>query len=158
MHAHCITVSDELPYLRVPLHTVIKLTPVAYGCRSEQIKFNIEAVDTHRPRPPVCLVVLCLVSDELPYLRVPLHTVFKLTPVAYGCRSEQIKFDIAAADTYRPRPPVCLVVCYIFCFHFQYWRVVWKNWQLATVESNNWHSVLLPLTSSNADQFHHETR
>jgi len=50
-------VTDELPYIRVPLHTVIKLTPVAYGCRSEHIKFNIDAVDTHRPRPPVCLVV-----------------------------------------------------------------------------------------------------
>ena len=51
-------VSDELPYIRVPLHTIIKLTPVAYGCRSEQISFNIEAVDTHRPRPPVCLTVV----------------------------------------------------------------------------------------------------
>jgi len=50
--------SDELPYIRVPLHTIIKLTPVAYGCRSEHIKFDIEAVDTHRPRPKVCL--LCL--------------------------------------------------------------------------------------------------
>jgi len=56
---------------------------------------------------------LCLVSDALPYIRVPLHTVFKLTPVAYGCRSDQIKFNIEAADTYRPRPPVCLVVCCI---------------------------------------------
>jgi broad specificity phosphatase PhoE len=43
---------DELPYIRVPLHTVIKLTPVAYGCRSEHVKFDIEAADTHRPRPP----------------------------------------------------------------------------------------------------------
>ena len=51
----CI-LSDELPYIRVPLHTIIKLTPVAYGCRSEQIKFDIEAVDTHRPRPKVCLL------------------------------------------------------------------------------------------------------
>jgi len=50
-------VSDELPYIRVPLHCIIKLTPVAYGCRSDRIHFNIEAVDTHRPRPPVCLVV-----------------------------------------------------------------------------------------------------
>lgn len=45
--------SDELPYLQVPLHTVIKLTPVAYGCRVEYIKIPIEAVDTHRPKPPV---------------------------------------------------------------------------------------------------------
>ncbi|XP_063933069.1 6-phosphofructo-2-kinase/fructose-2,6-bisphosphatase 1 isoform X3 [Zophobas morio] len=43
--------ADELPYLRVPLHTIIKLTPVAYGCRVEHIKLPIEAVDTHRDKP-----------------------------------------------------------------------------------------------------------
>lgn len=37
----------------MPLHSVIKLTPVAYGCRVEYIKIPIEAVDTHRPKPPV---------------------------------------------------------------------------------------------------------
>lgn len=45
--------SDELPYLEVPLHTVIKLTPVAYGCRVEYVSLSIEAVDTHRPKPSV---------------------------------------------------------------------------------------------------------
>uniref|UniRef100_A0A1B6LHY8 Uncharacterized protein n=2 Tax=Graphocephala atropunctata TaxID=36148 RepID=A0A1B6LHY8_9HEMI len=44
--------ADELPYLNVPLHTVIKLTPVAYGCRVEHFKLGIDAVDTHRPKPP----------------------------------------------------------------------------------------------------------
>ncbi|XP_034241856.1 6-phosphofructo-2-kinase/fructose-2,6-bisphosphatase isoform X3 [Thrips palmi] len=43
--------ADELPYLNVPLHTVIKLTPVAYGCKVEYIKLPIEAVDTHRAKP-----------------------------------------------------------------------------------------------------------
>lgn len=46
-------VPDELPYLRVPLHTIIKLTPVAYGCRVEHIKLPIDAVDTHRDKPKV---------------------------------------------------------------------------------------------------------
>lgn len=46
-------ISDELPYLKVPLHTVIKLTPVAYGCKVEHISLSIEAVDTHRPKPEV---------------------------------------------------------------------------------------------------------
>jgi len=45
--------ADELPYLEVPLHTVIKLTPVAYGCRMEQIELPVEAVDTHRAKPKV---------------------------------------------------------------------------------------------------------
>jgi len=38
----------------VPLHTVIKLTPVAYGCRVEYVKITAaQAVDTHRPKPVV---------------------------------------------------------------------------------------------------------
>lgn len=45
--------SDELPYLRVPLHTIIKLTPVAYGCKIEYIHIPIKAVDTHRDKPVV---------------------------------------------------------------------------------------------------------
>ncbi|GFO44995.1 6-phosphofructo-2-kinase/fructose-2,6-bisphosphatase [Plakobranchus ocellatus] len=43
--------ADDLPYLKVPLHTVIKLTPVAYGCRVEFVSLDIPAVDTHRERP-----------------------------------------------------------------------------------------------------------
>lgn len=46
--------SEELPYLRVPLHTVIKLTPVAYGCEMEQFKLPVDAVDTHREKPKNC--------------------------------------------------------------------------------------------------------
>lgn len=44
---------EELPYLEVPLHSVIKLTPVAYGCKMEELPLPIEAVDTHRPKPKV---------------------------------------------------------------------------------------------------------
>jgi broad specificity phosphatase PhoE/adenylylsulfate kinase-like enzyme len=43
---------EELPYLRVPLHSVIKLTPVAYGCNMDVVRFHIDAVDTHRDKPP----------------------------------------------------------------------------------------------------------
>ncbi|XP_014348046.1 6-phosphofructo-2-kinase/fructose-2,6-bisphosphatase 2 isoform X1 [Latimeria chalumnae] len=41
----------ELPYLKCPLHTVLKLTPVAYGCKVETIFLNVEAVNTHRDKP-----------------------------------------------------------------------------------------------------------
>ncbi len=41
---------DEVPYVKVPLHTLIKLTPVAYGCEVEMIPFDVKAVDTHRPK------------------------------------------------------------------------------------------------------------
>ena len=40
----------DMPYVNIPLHTLIKLKPVAYGCDDSFIKFDVEAVDTHRPR------------------------------------------------------------------------------------------------------------
>ncbi|XP_028652420.1 6-phosphofructo-2-kinase/fructose-2,6-bisphosphatase 2-like isoform X2 [Erpetoichthys calabaricus] len=43
--------ADELPYLKCPLHTVFKLTPVAYGCKVEVFYLNVEAVNTHRDKP-----------------------------------------------------------------------------------------------------------
>ncbi|XP_061591400.1 6-phosphofructo-2-kinase/fructose-2,6-bisphosphatase 2-like isoform X4 [Cololabis saira] len=43
--------ADDLPYLKCPLHTVLKLTPVAYGCKVEMFDLKVEAVSTHRDRP-----------------------------------------------------------------------------------------------------------
>uniref|UniRef100_A0A0N5B7X5 6PF2K domain-containing protein n=1 Tax=Strongyloides papillosus TaxID=174720 RepID=A0A0N5B7X5_STREA len=48
---------EELPYLKIPLHTVIKLTPKAYSCQIEMFKFNIEAVDTYRAKPTIPTVI-----------------------------------------------------------------------------------------------------
>uniref|UniRef100_A0A8C2BMY3 6-phosphofructo-2-kinase/fructose-2,6-bisphosphatase 2 n=1 Tax=Cyprinus carpio TaxID=7962 RepID=A0A8C2BMY3_CYPCA len=45
--------ADDLPYLKCPLHTIMKLTPVAYGCKVEMFYLNVEAVNTHRDRPLV---------------------------------------------------------------------------------------------------------
>ena len=42
---------DELPWQEVPLHSVIKLSPKAYGCQSELINFDVPSVSTHRPKP-----------------------------------------------------------------------------------------------------------
>ena len=42
---------DELPWQEVPLHSVIKLSPKAYGCQSEMINFDVPSVSTHRPKP-----------------------------------------------------------------------------------------------------------
>ncbi|KAI8854378.1 fructose-2,6-bisphosphatase [Chytridium lagenaria] len=39
---------DELPYLKIPLHTIVKLTFKAYGCIEERFKVDVPAVDTHR--------------------------------------------------------------------------------------------------------------
>lgn len=43
--------ADDLPYLRCPLHVVLKLTPVAYGCKVDMFDLKVEAVNTHRNRP-----------------------------------------------------------------------------------------------------------
>ncbi|KAG9483838.1 hypothetical protein GDO78_009649 [Eleutherodactylus coqui] len=43
--------ADKLPYLKCPLHTVLKLTPIAYGCKVEMISLNVDAVNTHRDKP-----------------------------------------------------------------------------------------------------------
>ncbi|XP_054640567.1 6-phosphofructo-2-kinase/fructose-2,6-bisphosphatase 2-like isoform X2 [Dunckerocampus dactyliophorus] len=47
--------AEDLPYMKCPLHTILKLTPVAYGCKVEMFYLNVEAVNTHRDRPLVCL-------------------------------------------------------------------------------------------------------
>ncbi|XP_036615242.1 6-phosphofructo-2-kinase/fructose-2,6-bisphosphatase 3 isoform X1 [Trichosurus vulpecula] len=63
--------ADEMPYLKCPLHTVLKLTPVAYGCRVESIYLNVEAVNTHRER-----------SDEAKKGPNPLMRRNSVTPLA----------------------------------------------------------------------------
>ena len=45
------TPEEDLPWLEVPLHTVIKLSPVAYGCKMEKIEFDVPKVSTHRTKP-----------------------------------------------------------------------------------------------------------
>jgi 6-phosphofructo-2-kinase/fructose-2,6-biphosphatase 2 len=62
--------SDLLPYLKVPLHYILKLTPVAYGCEIEEIKIPIEAVNTHREKPLNCSVDR---APEEALLTVPEH-------------------------------------------------------------------------------------
>lgn len=42
---------DELPYINIPLHEVIKFTPKPYHTHEERISSGIKAVSTHRPKP-----------------------------------------------------------------------------------------------------------
>jgi len=63
-------VTDELPYIDFPLHTIIKLTPLAYGCAEERVDFGIDAVSTYIPRPQVSRGFLCLSCDTV-YLHPP---------------------------------------------------------------------------------------
>ncbi|KAK7575861.1 hypothetical protein V9T40_012147 [Parthenolecanium corni] len=47
---------EELPYINVPLHTIIKLTTYGYKYKMEVIKLNVECVDTYRKQPQNCSV------------------------------------------------------------------------------------------------------
>ena len=42
---------EEIPYLRIPLHVVVRVTPTAYGCEVREYTSRVSAVDTHRPKP-----------------------------------------------------------------------------------------------------------
>ncbi|KAI9309352.1 6-phosphofructo-2-kinase-domain-containing protein [Cunninghamella echinulata] len=42
---------EDLPYIKIPLHTLIELTPKAYFCEEKFYKADIPAVDTHRAKP-----------------------------------------------------------------------------------------------------------
>jgi hypothetical protein len=47
------TSEEDLPWLEVPFHTVVKLSPIAYGCKVEYIPLGVPAVSTHRDMPEV---------------------------------------------------------------------------------------------------------
>ena len=42
---------EDLPYINIPLHEVIKFTPKPYSTAEERISSGIKAVSTHRPKP-----------------------------------------------------------------------------------------------------------
>ncbi|KAL7667877.1 hypothetical protein ACOME3_008604 [Neoechinorhynchus agilis] len=45
-------IAPELtPYIPVPLHTVVRISPGSYGVTYEEIALGVDCVDTHRPRP-----------------------------------------------------------------------------------------------------------
>ncbi|KAL0275045.1 UNVERIFIED_CONTAM: hypothetical protein PYX00_003028 [Menopon gallinae] len=48
--------ADQLPYLEIPLHTILKLTMDGYNVKMELIKLNVDCVDTQRKQPKNCSV------------------------------------------------------------------------------------------------------
>nr|ACO10182.1 6-phosphofructo-2-kinase/fructose-2,6-biphosphatase 1 [Caligus rogercresseyi] len=42
---------DELPYIKIPMHSILTLSPRAYGCEVKAIPIDVPCVDTHRPKP-----------------------------------------------------------------------------------------------------------
>ena len=62
--------AEEIPYVHVPLHTVIKLTLKGYKYTMETVKMPIECVDTNRAKPTNCLINR---TPEEALLTVPAH-------------------------------------------------------------------------------------
>ncbi|NXS60395.1 F262 bisphosphatase, partial [Brachypteracias leptosomus] len=91
--------ADELPYLRCPLHTILKLTPVAYGCKVETVALEVEAVDTHREKPSL---------NSLPSRQSPVRMRrSSLTPRASadtGTRPRHHSLGSKPPDLLGPRP------------------------------------------------------
>ncbi|KAI8974351.1 fructose-2,6-bisphosphatase [Pilobolus umbonatus] len=51
MYAYFMGIShEELPYTRIPLHTIIEIKPKAYTCEEKLYKVEVNAVDTFRPK------------------------------------------------------------------------------------------------------------
>ncbi|XP_067934345.1 6-phosphofructo-2-kinase/fructose-2,6-bisphosphatase-like isoform X2 [Watersipora subatra] len=63
--------AEKLPYMNVPLHTVFKLTPYAYGCKVESISINVPTVQTHREKPKI---VSTTRTDADALATVPAHS------------------------------------------------------------------------------------
>ncbi|KFM75051.1 6-phosphofructo-2-kinase/fructose-2,6-bisphosphatase, partial [Stegodyphus mimosarum] len=71
-------IKEELPYLRIPLHTVFKLTPGAYGATIECVPFSVSAVETHREKPHIPGYL-----DDMFYLREGKGLPLQITDVNY---------------------------------------------------------------------------
>lgn len=64
------TPANEIPYVHVPLHTIIKITLKGYGYTMETVKMPIECVDTNRAKPANCAIGR---TTEDALLTLPLH-------------------------------------------------------------------------------------
>ncbi|KAJ1673495.1 Fructose-2,6-bisphosphatase, partial [Spiromyces aspiralis] len=79
---------------------VLRLEPVIMELERQQ---NILIVSHQAVLRCLYAYFLNVDPQELPYLKIPLHTVMKLTWTAYGCDIRTYKVDIAAVDTHRPK-------------------------------------------------------
>ncbi|CAF3493743.1 unnamed protein product [Adineta steineri] len=90
--------AEDLPYTKVPLHTVIKLTPMAYGCLMECIPLNIDAVNTHREKPKNCRPDRTLSEALNEFLEEPADTNKVRTKSEIVYRSGGTKIETVDAD------------------------------------------------------------
>ncbi|KAJ7383560.1 6-phosphofructo-2-kinase/fructose-2,6-bisphosphatase 2 [Desmophyllum pertusum] len=107
---------DEIKKMAPEEHKVIEEHPFNYryprGESYSDVCARLEPVIMELERQSNVLVICheailqCLMayfldhsSGELPNLSIPFHTVFKLTPIAYGCRVERYPLFVTAASS-----------------------------------------------------------
>ena len=83
---------DDLPYLKCPLHTVLKLTPVAYGRRSTP------------ERKPIASSAVW--SFDWFRMYFWFWSILPLSHVIAGCEVEMFDLNVEAVNTHRDRPLV----------------------------------------------------
>lgn len=64
------TPHEEIPYIHVPLHTIMKITLHGYSYSVETVKMPVDCVDTNRAKPVNCSVGR---SAEDALLTLPAH-------------------------------------------------------------------------------------
>ncbi|KAJ2321812.1 Fructose-2,6-bisphosphatase [Coemansia sp. RSA 2702] len=99
---------EELPYLKIPLHTVMKLTWTAYGCDVQMYKIDIDAVDTHRakPKPRRGAASLASTSPSRPATPQPVRALRRdAEPASPSAVSDTWDVDEEWAPDARPELP-----------------------------------------------------
>lgn len=92
--------TDDLPYLKCPLHTVLKLTPVAYGRSSSLGAFKFLNHVSHFAA--LSLVGICFRLCGFGCLVISPPPSHVLT----GCEVEIFDLKVEAVNTHRDRPLV----------------------------------------------------
>ena len=93
---------------------MIKLTPVAYGCRVEYLSLNIPAVNTHRAKPKVCSIYLqsILTVENSSRCNIPAVNMQRAKPKVGSIpavnthRAKPKVSSIPAVNTHRTKPKV----------------------------------------------------
>eukprot|EP00730_Choanoeca_flexa_P012680 TRINITY_DN4514_c0_g1_i1.p1 TRINITY_DN4514_c0_g1~~TRINITY_DN4514_c0_g1_i1.p1 ORF type:complete len:604 (+),score=125.36 TRINITY_DN4514_c0_g1_i1:155-1966(+) len=86
--------ADELPYMKINLHTVFKITPIPYGNRIEVFDLGVDAVDTHVPRkdsPPA--------TPDIPATRVEEGVFVPGPPEVTGATQQAMRAGFFQEET-----------------------------------------------------------
>ncbi|CAM4805977.1 unnamed protein product [Rotaria magnacalcarata] len=96
--------AESVPNIEVPLHTVIKLTPMAYGCMMESIPLSVGAVNTYHSKPKNCAPNRSVAepSNQFGELDLEPKTVSTRTQIIYQNSGTAIKTTDTSGNQMQP--------------------------------------------------------